>query len=532
MGNYRSFGDSKFIPNLNEEKFQSIVFSSEAYRKDPRRMRWLWSRCKEKLYSIKPNERALGFPEKGVTTYLSTNITQDDLDRVNDYYKDNRVEGYNSRTFKIIKNDKITYVTRLASVKYGFDGGVMLEPSVHNGRDFRMSRGDYSELLEAVCHYLEKAMEHTENAYEKLMLRKYISSFTTGSLEDHKEGSRYWIKDKSPIVETYIGFIETYRDPCGIRGEFEGFVAVVNKNMSEKFTSLVSEAKHLISKLPWGPEFEKDEFLEPDFTSLDVLTFAGSGIPAGINIPNYDEIRQEEGFKNVSLGNVIPAAYKNNDFFFLSLLDQVLMTKYSIPAFEVQVGLHELLGHGSGKLFRRLSDGTFNFKNGEVFDPLTNQLVNSWYEEGETYDSSFTDISSAYEECRAECVGLYLSLDPEILRIFGHVEKQAEDIVYVNWLNLLWSGTGKALEMYDPETKTWLQAHSQARFVITQVILEAGEGLFTVEETTADEDLLCKLDRSKIATVGKAAIAQFLIKLQVSSSFNIKLLFYGLSRIH
>ena len=75
-----------------------------------------------------------------------------------------------------------------------------------------------------------------------------------------------------------------------------------------------------------------------------------------------------------------------------------------------QVGLHELLGHGSGKL---LEKGNFPVN---LTNPLTGKSAESFYEPGEDFKSVFTDVNSAYEECRAEAVALYLGTEEKILR--------------------------------------------------------------------------------------------------------------------
>ena len=45
--------------------------------------------------------------------------------------------------------------------------------------------------------------------------------------------------------------------------------------------------------------------------------------------------------------------------------------------------------------------------------------VTSWYRGNETWDSRFSTIASSYEECRAECVGLYLCLNKQVLRYYS-----------------------------------------------------------------------------------------------------------------
>lgn len=204
------------------------------------------------------------------------------------------------------------------------------------------------------------------------------------SVDKHKDSQRHWIKDIGPIVETNIGFIETYLDPSGARAEFQGFVSIVDKDISAKFNTLVARAEGLIAKLPWGPEYEKAVFSKPDFTSLDIVAFAGSGTPIGINIPNYDDIRQHEGFKNVNLGNVYPRPTAAN-IKFVSDEDKELMLKYGNDSLTLIVALHELLGHGTGKLFTKNTEtGETNYPD-NFEHPFDGGLLTTAYTQNETW---------------------------------------------------------------------------------------------------------------------------------------------------
>ncbi|KAF7512386.1 hypothetical protein GJ744_001321 [Endocarpon pusillum] len=529
-GNYKGFGDSKFIPRLSQEALRKLASCSPESEKALQKAMTAGGG----IYEAKDTALMhLGYPQDGhMTTYYpdSPTITKEEISSIGDLLEKKKLLLENTRLRKTSTGD---FELLIASAEtnpapsnrdLGDIDYLDLEAELA-GKKLKFVFGDYSKEMEKISNESEKAAEYANNDVQKSMHEQYRRSFHTGSIQAFKESQRYWIKDKGPMVECNYGFIETYRDPHGVRGEWEGFVAMVNQERTRAFGQLVESASSMIPKLPWSSDFEKDKFLSPDFTSLEVLSFAGSGIPAGINIPNYDDIRQNLGFKNVSLGNVLSAKSPNEPIPFIRAADDALYRKFRDPAFEVQVGIHELLGHGTGKLLQEIEPGVYNFDHvNPPTNPVTNKTVSTWYKPGQTWSSVFGPIASSYEECRAECVAMVLGCDFEILKIFGFgtgkedMNNEAGDVLYVAYLQMARAGVG-ALEYWDPQSRKWGQAHMQARFSILRTFMDAGDNFVELKASRDDlSDLEIHLDRSKILSHGRPAVGRYLQKLHVYKS--------------
>eukprot|EP01006_Ploeotia_vitrea_P048523 TRINITY_DN67243_c5_g7_i2.p1 TRINITY_DN67243_c5_g7~~TRINITY_DN67243_c5_g7_i2.p1 ORF type:complete len:707 (-),score=92.32 TRINITY_DN67243_c5_g7_i2:1071-3191(-) len=504
-GNYLSFGDTKMLPRVSLDKITTIVKASANVPKDAN------LDVLKKITSFEKEERMLGLVPEGLSSYFSANCTSEDAEFIKKWMETNKVEPGNTRLWKTEKDGKIEYEIKTTSVETG-----VVKEVTEGDKLIKITKGDNSELAAKMVENFKKALEYASNDREKAMIEQYIQHYQTGDMEKFKQSQREWVKDVGPIVETNIGFVETYRDPVGTRAEHSAWVACVDKHQSKLYSELVNLAPEFIKTLPWPTEFERDVFKRPDFTALGIVMYGGSGVPLGINIPNFDDIRTEDGFKNVYLINVGGAAASAQTLTFLTEED-VARLKACTKDMDIQVAGHELLGHGSGKQFTEDATGKKNFSP-DTINPLTKEPVATWYKPGESYDSGFGALASGWEECRAEGVGLFLSLDPKFLTHFGlsSAEEQKE-LIFSNWMKMVRNGI-RALEFYNPELKKWGQAHMVARHVILRVLLEAG--VVTLEETEGGENVVLRLKEEEITTKGKEAISTLLLNLNVCRATN------------
>ncbi len=219
----------------------------------------------------------LGFPsDTAQSAYYpgDTAITRDEIAAVSRSLEEYSIFPENTRIRKVSSPKEHTFEVLRASVEHDTEPSVLDIPSL--GATMKVIAGDHSEELARICASLSEAKRYVANEKQEHFLSLYIESFRTGNLEAYRNSQRAWITDKSPRVENIFGFVEPYRDPYGIRAEFEGLVAITDLEETSKLTKLVESSGVFIKKLPWarnnenngkGP-FEKTLFEPPDFTSI------------------------------------------------------------------------------------------------------------------------------------------------------------------------------------------------------------------------------------------------------------------------
>ena len=127
-----------------------------------------------------------------------------------------------------------------------------------------------------------------------------------------------------------------------------------------------------------------------------------------IEIPQYNDIRQECGFKNVILANRLSAESKSTQRSpFTDTSEVAMFEKHRFSANFLWIVLHELLGHGTGQMMAKDAEGRYNFDfdNNPPINPITGKPIASWYRSGQTWTGQFRDLATTVDECRASLLG-------------------------------------------------------------------------------------------------------------------------------
>jgi dipeptidyl-peptidase-3 len=236
----------------------------------------LWAQIGRRLLSKPPF--SLGFPSETTTSAYypgPSRITKDEVSMVSRVMEQHQIFPENTRLRKTEVGNTTVYDILQASVET--DPEPRLLPNDVSDATARLVRGDHAKELALICVHLREAAKYAANPRQQAIISKYCESFQSGDLEIYRDSLREWVADRAPRVENIFGFVEPYRDPHGVRAEWEALVAIPNAEETKALTKLVQHSKTFIRRLPWakneiendgqGP-FEKESFDPPDFASI------------------------------------------------------------------------------------------------------------------------------------------------------------------------------------------------------------------------------------------------------------------------
>lgn len=351
--------------------------------------------------------------------------------------------------------------TDVTPVSYGLNAKVVKGDDGKLKEEVYKVGGLYSPAIERIVANLELALPYAETPEQAASIAKLISFYRTGSLREFDEYSILWVGDTKSKVDFVNGFIESYGDPLGMTGSWEGIVNFRNDAASQRTQTISENAQWFENNSPVDPRFRKPHVKGVTAKVINAAILAGDSYPSspiGINLPNANWIRAAHGSKSVTIENLTQAyddaAHGNgfNEEFVIDAPTRELLDKYLFITDNLHTDLHECLGHASGQLLPGV-------------DP-----------------DALKEHGSTLEETRADLFALYYLADPKLLELGLLSDPEAYKAEYYKFML---NGLMTQLMRIEPG-KDVEEAHMRNRKLIAEWVLEKGKPDNVVELADID----------------------------------------------
>jgi dipeptidyl-peptidase III len=272
-------------------------------------------------------------------------------------------------------------------------GGQLSEEVYRAGTpDGRIKPGLYAEYLRKANGFLNHAREYAEPD-QSAVIAALIRFYQTGAYSDWVNFGMAWVQNNPP-VDFANGFIETYRDARSAKGTEQSFVCVTDQKLSASMLKIAANAGYFEALAPWDARYKQQNAKPPIAKAVETIIETGDFhvTTIGDNLPNEDEVHQKYGTKNFLFSSATRAfaeavGSKVVEEFAASPADVARAEKYGAGAEELLTAMHEVIGHGSGKLSPNLTQGPASY-------------LKEYY--------------STLEEARADLVALWNVFDPKL----------------------------------------------------------------------------------------------------------------------
>jgi dipeptidyl-peptidase-3 len=283
----------------------------------------------------------------------------------------------------------------------GADGQLREEVYRAGTPDGSVPPGLYAVYLKKAIRHLEEAKAFAEPAQAKV-IAELIRFYQTGSPEDWLTFASDWVRNDA-AVDFINGFIEVYRDARGRKGSSQAFVSVTDVPVTNTMKALADNAPYFERKAPWDAKYKRQNFQPPVVKAVEALIETGDFHVSviGDNLPNENSIHEKYGTKNflfLASSHALTAAGSSIDEFGATPEEIARNKQYGDRAEDLLTAMHEVIGHGSGRLSERLTHGAA---------------------------PALKEYYSALEEARADLMGLWNVWDPK-LKALGLVTDQEE----------------------------------------------------------------------------------------------------------